>query len=294
MVLFPADARYFGSNAFEPWYKRTPTGITAKSTPYAPSQAWLETLDWMKNNTPEPFGSPDAYLRQYSELPAGQGFVYPESAYGVLAWWDYGYWITYIGHRMPNANPGQEQTAVSKVASFLIAQDEDSAEAIAAALDSGYVIADYQTATSKFWAVVTWAGRSPSEFFDTYYTKDGQPKTLIYPEYYRSLCARLYGFDGQAVTAQSPTVYAYQEIEQNGVVFRLITSETPFQTYEEAQAYVNSQESGKYVIASTDPLVSPVSLEPLQHYKPVYSTSDNVSVSATKQTAEIKVFERAR
>ncbi|OGO39925.1 MAG: hypothetical protein A2147_08560 [Chloroflexi bacterium RBG_16_57_8] len=292
MVIFPADTRYFGSNATEPWYKRTPTGITAKSTPYAASDAWFEALDWVKTNTPEPLGSSDAYYRRYANQRAGQSFDYPASAYGVLAWWDYGYWITYIGHRMPNANPGQDQTAVRKVASFFIAQDEASAEAIAAELDSDYVIMDYQTATSKFWAVVTWAGRTPAEFFDTYYTTEGQPKTLIYPEYYRALSTRLYSFDGQAVTEQSPTVYAFEEIDQNGTVFRVITSETPFQTYEEAAAFVAGQTSGKYVIASIDPLISPVSLEALQHYRPVYSSTANVTVSSTKQTAEIKVFER--
>jgi hypothetical protein len=30
----------------------------------------------------------------------------------------------------------------------------------------------------------------------------------------------------------------------------------------------------------------------LQRYKPVYTSTDNVTISSTKQTAEIKIFER--
>ncbi|MFH1647585.1 MAG: STT3 domain-containing protein [Chloroflexota bacterium] len=50
---------------------------------FAPSDAWQDSLVWMKDNTPEPLGDPDAYYNLYEP-----GFQYPETAYGVVSWWD--------------------------------------------------------------------------------------------------------------------------------------------------------------------------------------------------------------
>ena len=52
------------------------------------------------------------------------------------------------------------------------------------------------------------------------------------------------------------------------------------------------KEGGNFVIAGNDVLVSPVPLEALQHYRPVYETEEKVTVSSSAQTAEIKIFER--
>ena len=65
---------------------------------------WYESLNWMRYNTPETGLDFDAV---YDRPPAGETFPYPDSAYGVMSWWDYGHVITYFGHRIPNANPFQ-------------------------------------------------------------------------------------------------------------------------------------------------------------------------------------------
>jgi oligosaccharyl transferase (archaeosortase A-associated) len=287
-VIFPADSRLFSISQTDPWYKKTPTGITAKSTPYAPGATWVKALAWVSDNTSQPFESPvDFYQVQKP------GYTYPSSAYGVMAWWDYGYWITYMGHRIPNANPGQDPSAVKKVAAFFTAQDEDSADLIAQEVGSGYVIMDFQTATSKFWAVATWVGKDPSEFFEIYYTQQGEQKLYIYPEYYRAFSTRLYSFDGQAVVEQKPLVISYiEQKDRNGTPFRIVLSETEFATYQEAQAHIASQTEGNYVIVGNDVLISPVPLEALKHYRPVYNSEDMIAVSSTNQTAAIKIFER--
>jgi oligosaccharyl transferase (archaeosortase A-associated) len=284
LILFPDPAHGL---------TKPPAVATASSAPYAPSGAWVKALTWMRDNTPAPLGSADAYWRHYS---VQEDFAYPASAYGVTAWWDYGYWITYIGHRMPSANPGQEPASVTKVARFLVAQDEALAEAIAAEMKSGYVVMDYQTAASKFWAVATWAGQTPSEFFEVYWDpKQNQQKLYIYPEYYRSISTRLYSFDGQAVAGTNPLVVSYQQrTNADGQSYREVVSEQQFATYEEASAYLAGQTSGTYVIAGTDPLVSPVPLAALQNYRSVYNSDSLVSISSANQTAEIKIFERTR
>lgn len=69
------------------------------------TEAWYESLSWLKNNTPEPLGNPDSYYQLHTPPPPGESYKYPETAYGVAAWWDTGYWITRIAQRIPNANP---------------------------------------------------------------------------------------------------------------------------------------------------------------------------------------------
>jgi dolichyl-diphosphooligosaccharide--protein glycosyltransferase len=70
------------------------------------NEGWQTSLLWLKdsNNSPDPFGDfddPDFYYRLY-ETP----FQYPESAYGVMSWWDYGYWISILGGKDTLADNG--------------------------------------------------------------------------------------------------------------------------------------------------------------------------------------------
>ncbi|MFQ5996968.1 MAG: STT3 domain-containing protein, partial [Dehalococcoidales bacterium] len=59
---------------------------TASQTHFSPSNAWLNSLTWLKENTPEPFGDPDAYYQLYEPPPLGEKYKYPETAYGVMSW----------------------------------------------------------------------------------------------------------------------------------------------------------------------------------------------------------------
>jgi dolichyl-phosphooligosaccharide-protein glycotransferase len=269
-------------------YDDPPTIATANAAPYAPSAAWMKAMAWMKDNTPEPLGSADAYAAHYTA-----GFEYPESAYSVMSWWDYGYWITYMGHRIPVANPGQDQTAVKKVANFLIAQDEASAEVIAEANKTGYVVIDYLTTTSKFWALTTWADKDQSEFFEVFWDPDAnQSKLYIYPEYYQSMAARLYSFNGTAQSGVNTLVVEYAIRTTNEGSYKEVVNENQFATYEEAVAFMAGKSSDNFFIAGTDVLISPVPLAALEHYRIVYETEEKVSVSSSTQTSEIKIFKR--
>jgi dolichyl-diphosphooligosaccharide--protein glycosyltransferase len=278
-----------------------PAIATASQTPYAPSDAWCSSLTWMRENTPDPFGNPDAYYQLFNLPPPGESFKYPESAYGVTAWWDYGYWVTRIAHRLPSANPSQERRAVRKVASFFVAQDETTASTIAEEMDSAYVIIDYQiayiemtTGNSKFPAIVTWANENIYDFFDIYFVQQESgmaPIYLLHLAYYQSLVVRLYNFDGKAVTPENVLVISYEEREtESGFVYKEVTNAEQFKTYKEAQAYILSQQSGNYRIVSTDPFKSPVPLEAMSHYKLIHS-SDNVTLSSSVTMPEVKIFE---
>jgi len=160
-------------------------------------------------------------------------------------------------------------------------------------LDSSYIIIDYLTATGKFWAIATWLEREPTEYFDIYYLpQENELKQYIHPEYYRSLSVRLYNFDGKAVTPESTLVISYQErAGDDGETFKEVTSKKEFDSYEEAEAYLLSQESANYRIVSENPFASPVPLEALKHYKLVHSSDIGVMVPDAGKVPEVKIFE---
>ena len=248
-------------------------------------EGWYTSLSWLKDNSPEPFGDPDFYYELY-ETP----FHYPESAYSVMSWWDYGYFIMQIAHRIPNANPGQAGAA--KAGKFFTAQSESSANNLAEELDSKYVVIDYAMSVTKFYAMVEWAGGSVDEFYEVYYrrTEDGsgslQGGVLYYPSYYNSTVARLYNFDGKAVVPTQSIVISYEDkVTSAGEEYKEITSVQPFSSYEDAQAHVASQTSGNYRIVGFNPFSSPVPLEELHSYELVYSSGNTTSETT------VKVFE---
>jgi dolichyl-diphosphooligosaccharide--protein glycosyltransferase len=285
---------------FPKWDNCTVRMAIATAIPrFAPSNAWCESLSWLRDNTPEPFGDPDFYYQLYEPPPPGERYSYPETAYGVVAWWDYGYWITRIGHRMPTSNPGTGHMGESLL---FTAQDEASANELMDKYWAGsrYVIVDYATAmiTDKFYAVATLSGSSEEEFYDVYYLPQDstlKPVILFYPEYYRSLVIRLYNFDGSQVTPQSSVVISYQEkVSRDGTPYKEITGVQSFPSYEEAEAYIASQESTNYRIVSNNPFVSPVPLEALEHYKLVYSSQGTTTQPGGGSIPEVKIFEYVR
>ncbi len=263
----------------------------AKQASFAPSDAWCSSLAWIRENTPEPFGTPEFYYQLYDPPAPGESYEYPESAYGIMAWWDYGHWITRIGHRIPICNPFQQ--GASQAAQFFTAQDEASANKIMDDLGARYVVVDYATATSKFWAIATWAEREPTEFQEFYYKPQNgklMPVKFFYPEYYRSLSTRLYNFDGKAVIPDSSLVISYQEkVSLEGKAFKQITSTKSFPSYEEATAYMSREGSANCVIVGTNPFVSPVPLAALEHYRLIHSSDSSTAVLAISQP--VKTFE---
>jgi len=235
----------------------------------APNNAWSESLTWLKENTPEPFEDSEFYYESY-DIP----FSYPESAYSVAAWWDYGYWIIRIGHRLPSCDPGGGQR--DQIGKLLAAQDENTVDELARDLNAQYLIIDNAVAMRKFHAVATYAGRDKEDFYENYYQiKDGKlsPITLFYPEFYTSLSTRLYFFGGQETMPENSVVISYEERnDQGSQPYKLLTGSRTFDSYDEAQAYIDSQSTGNYRIIGYYPFTTPIPLEPVDNYQPVYSS----------------------
>lgn len=293
--------------AFSPNLK--PTIAVASGARFAPSNAWVGSLAWMKENTPEPFGDPDFYYQTYEPPLPGEGYDYPDSVYAVMAWVDYGYWITRIAHRPVNLTPGPGGFHVARL---FLSQDENSSEGIEwhtrwekatipesqiiDKMGARYIMLDSQTTTSKIWALINWAKQEMPTYFDTYFLpqKDGNlaPATLFHPEYYRSLAVRLYNFDGQAVTPTETIVIAYEERPfQYGGTVKLVTGYESFPSYEEAEEYLSGQESGHFQIVGDSAFISPVPLEGIKHYKLVYQSPESEAVAGVGNVPAVKIFE---
>ena len=259
---------------------------------------WHESLVWMRDNTPDPFNNPDFYDGILQIPPAGVAYQYPDSAYGVMSWWDYGYSITYIAHRIPNANPSQ--SGASDAALFFTAQDEASGSQVLDRLGSKYVIIDSAMAIGKFYAMVVWAGKNQSQFFDVFYqsTQTGtlEPVMLYYPEYYQSMCSRLYLFAGEKFVPQQVLAISWNERQltsTDGSTFaaKVISDQKSFSTYDSAKAFVDANQG--YRIVGTSLLASPVPLEKLEHYKLIHQSPTAV---ATQQggngtISAVEIFE---
>jgi oligosaccharyl transferase (archaeosortase A-associated) len=272
---------------------------TARLTPdqprYAPSDAWCDALTYLRYETPEPFGDPDFYYARY-DTPFDYS-AYPE-AYGVMAWWDYGYWIVRIGYRPPSQNPGG---AIPAVAEFFLAQDESAGQRILDERGARYVILDFDFVTGKFYGAVSVTGKSQQDYFDSFVveTTDSQGKTQLQsatfylPAYYQSMSVRLYNFEGKAVTPGlgDCKVISWTWWEYEGVQYKRGKSPQTFDTYEAALAFIAGQSSGNYNIVSSNPFVSPVPLEELKGFALRHDSETTVQLSQSDAIAEVRIFE---
>jgi dolichyl-diphosphooligosaccharide--protein glycosyltransferase len=259
---------------------------------------WHASLVWLRQNTPDPFQAPN-FLDNYPpcDIP-GQGYDYPSSAYWVMSWWDYGCWIIDTAKRLPNAMP--QEKGAGDAALFFTAQDEASGSQVLDRLGSKYVIIDYSMASAngKFYAMVVWAGKSQSQFFDVFYqgTQAGtlQPVILYYPEYYQSMCSRLYFFAGKEWVPQQTLAVSWTEreltsTEGNTFKAKVISDQKTFPTYDSAKAFVDADQD--YRIVGTDPLVSPVPLEKLEHYTLIHQSPSVVATQQSENISYVEIFE---
>lgn len=282
---------------FAVFYPNIGEAISRARHPIGPNEAWHSSLLWMRENTPDPFQDPGFYYELYDRPLPGESYDYPESAYGVMSWWDYGHWITQIAHRIPNTNPHQE--GAEDAALFFTAQDEASASEILSNLGSKYVIIDYEMAmtTMKFYTMAVWAGASESQFFEVYYQRTAsgelEPRMIFYPEYYKSMCSRLYNLGGQAVVPNNSTqVISYTEwTNGRGNRYKEISGFSTFATYEEAEEYLKSHATANYRIVGIDPFISPVPLEELEHYKLVYPSNSSGGLPEDETIPFVQIFE---
>jgi len=257
---------------------RNPIGDMVKAPPYTPPDTWVESLQWLRENTPEPFGDADAYQQQFPLASDGAVFNYPETAYGVLSWWDYGYWITRIGHRIPFVNPSQDPVAITTTAQLLLNPDSAAAESKLREIGTSYIMIDQEMSLSKAWAIIEWAGGNLDDYVTQYYVPEGdnrvRPTFFLTPAYFQTMLVRLYSFGGEAVPAVRTLVLelSTEKVDINGQRTDItVASETlEFDTYADAQAYIAERPGKALEIVSDSPLQSPLPMPALDSFRQVY------------------------
>jgi len=269
-----------------------------------PDLDWRTSSAWLLNNTP----SPGMDLYEKYERPENGKYAYPDAAYGIMSWWDYGHLIETIGHRIPNANPFQQGigSVTSNVAGsspFFLAENETQAEKVLADLDlnrsrymnTKYVMIDQPMATGKFHAMAAWSNIPTSKYIGAVYQEQGTqwvPVIIYREDYFKTMTARLFFFDGSEVSGDSGTAIAYRSVQaDNGVTVPVLT-EAPMvsKNRTEMEEFVNeSRNNGDMAeIASTSPAASSTSLEALQHYRLVHESETPVTTNGQKF---VKIFE---
>ena len=257
------------------------------------TDGWYETLEWLGSNTPDPIGE-NAYYEMYEHPDAGVDFDYPAGAYSIMAWWDYGHWITRVSHRIPVANPFQQGAGVA--AGFFLAQSEKEGDEVLESLDSRFVVVDRKTSVLTFHGVAAWGGHERTEFFEVYdqRTPGGEWESIVlyYPQYYNSMLVRLYNFSAQAFQPEEFTVVRYSESQGVSKGRKEIVAVERFASYEEALSYLDESGDEHLRLVSADPLISAVPLEALHDYSLAFESSTKTTI-AGHRVPEVRVFEYA-
>jgi oligosaccharyl transferase (archaeosortase A-associated) len=241
--------------------------------------AWKRSLDWMRAETPDPFGDPATYFKRYDRAPM------PRPAYTVMNWWDYGYWIVRAGRRVPIANA--TQSGAVEAARFFTATSE--ADAVAAMTDLGarYAIVDSDqaftkgetggTLRGKFDGAVQWAGRRESEFFETVMTRapDGRTSSVVlfYPDYYRAMAVRLSRSAADGEAAAETWVVSLAERPPNDTPRHEIVAARRFASYADAETYRAGLGPGEHRLAGLDPERACVPLPALRQLRLAHEES---------------------
>ena len=219
---------------------------------------WFDAMQWLRVNTPEPFGSPDAYYARY-------GKSNPPAAFSVMNWWDQGYWIIQTARRVPVSNP--TQGGAEKAARFLTATSESDAINQLAPDRAKYVIVDWelpfregpdQSLAGRFQNLADWAGIPTSRFYSQCFSRKTnahpwEPVWIYREPYYQSMVYRLMVLGGDAAAPVNNT-YVAQIAERSDVAGRRfceVVSERRYANSEEAKAAASMSGNGFEAVGLT-------------------------------------------
>ncbi|MDK2990702.1 MAG: dolichyl-phosphooligosaccharide-protein glycotransferase [Methanoculleus sp.] len=238
---------------------------------------WRDALEWMDANTPGPGVD---YYAIYEE----DGFTYPEGSYGVMSWWDYGHWITFIAQRIPVTNPFQDNVRIAS--GFFLATNEAEADAAG----SRYVVTDGRMAAEGFPAIAYWhdAAAGTNSYATPLLVAVGKDTYSIEPfykeAYYETMAVRLQALDGTLVEPEKALYAEYDTASIPETGYPLLT-ESKEMSPAEAQAAADAYKgSGKAAVFGTDAATPPATVPALRHYRLVYESSPDADTS-------VKIFE---
>ncbi|MFW5973789.1 MAG: oligosaccharyl transferase, archaeosortase A system-associated [Natrialbaceae archaeon] len=260
---------------------------------------WEESLAFLEEDTPvpgqygDPGGDPMEFRGTYERT---DDYEYPEDAYGVLSWWDYGHWITTEGERIANANPFQQNARGA--ADFLLAQDEEEAQQVldnqfedSSGAQTKYVMVDWMMAETE--SQLGGKYFAPIQFHDEYEQGDfyerivnpeaqitsqselvRQTQTIAHSQrYYDSMLARLYHYHG---SAKEPEPIGLDRNPQEGPPVQ------GFDSVEAAEEWASEFDSRQVGGVGVNPEER---VEALEHFRLVHTS--NMSAIPNEEDAEL-------
>lgn len=285
VVVVAAGA--FGVNLV-PALSRTTQGV---SVPIA----WFPAFDWIREHTPEPFGDPGYYSARYDAQ-------HPRTAAStVMVWWDYGYELMAVAHRVPVAIP--TGYGADTAAKFFTAVDEDEAMRILDSQRARHVWVDEQLPITvspngvpigKVAAMAAAAQVPPSRDAAVFLLRQGnhyRPIFLFFESFYKTMAFRLGVLGGKAVVpapnSAAVVSWTIENVEGFGPSW-VISSLAPYPDYDAATAALKKLGPGNHAIVGRDPRTSAVPLEAVRGLTRVYAT---LAPGNFRQGA-VQVFER--
>ena len=267
---------------------------------------WTEALTWLRQNSPEPFGDSTVWNGYFPRRKAGQSALLRAPSYGVAVWWDSGYLVENLSHRIPLINGfgagTDDKDAVNAqrgVAASLAGTFADPAVDGLRKLGARYVIVDYRLpigpgvdSRTVLPAMQKAAGYPTGNSVQVlWYQPDkgaaDQPVVVYLEDYYRSVGERLYLYDGQAVHGAGPWALKLKTGSGGHV---LITAFLHFDDARKAGQFVAEHPGEGLVIGCLDLVVSCFDVEAVRGMHRVF-TSDPRPISPKRAITAVKIFE---
>jgi len=304
VLLVPMDVSNTGNPDFD--QSNTAWEAAQGSTP-GPVTEWDGSLQWMESNTPAPgtLGGAGDEMEYYGTYDRTDDYDYPDGAYGVQSWWDYGHWITVRGERIPNANPFQQ--GATDAANYLLAPNESAAQETLGERDTEaagtrYVMVDWQMTSpdSKFGAPIVFYDEgnvSQTDFYNRVYASNLRGSfPLRTQRYYDSMMVRLYAYHGSSMQPE-PIVVDWEERRVQTQAGETLTVRAgpegnasvlrQFGNMSEARAYVENDGTAQIGGVGHYPSERVPALE---HYRLVKASESNATSSSQYQLSARRTF----
>lgn len=261
------------------------------------SADWREAMQWLRASTPEPFGDATAYWRATSRSTAPLA----PASYSVAAWWDYGYWILRLGHRVPAADPTQR--GAREMARLLMAVDDRAAAPLLEASGARYLVLDWQLPmliqknssrpSGKFRSLALWAGEPDRRYVERVLKRDAsgklQPATLFHADYYRTLLVRLYLYGGRSYEPAGPS-YVAEFAPTPGGERELVGLRT-LPSYRAGLDDLAGRDPERFAIVGLDPAVSSVPLAASALFRRVHGSPTAAAMRGTERIGQVEIYE---
>ena len=263
---------------------------------------WANSMAWLRGHTPPPFVVAAAAGEEYYYARYPRAGV-PPPDYSVMNWWDHGYWVTQLARRVPVANPTQARAP--NAARFYASTNEHDALAILSAERVRYVITDWElpfrltrdsTVMGRFQNVVDWASGKHAQYYEVFYRRQNggwTPAWVFYEPYYQSMTFRLMVLGGAAAVPRDATtvVVVADRVDESGLHFKEIVSQTTFGSYQEARRAVEAAPpSARALVVGLDPWRSAFPIEALTSLHEVYAA--RTAEQKPSESPWVRIFER--